>query len=706
MAHHQGMTIVALANVLEDGRRCAGDSTRSPPCRRRSCCSRSAPRRRSRWRARGPTRSRRTCTSGTTCRPVLRRFRSPHDPTPRVAPPVQRPLLGHGDGGRLRVLSRWQGRDVTRWREDVTRDRWGTYIFLRDVGAGRIWSAGYQPAGAEPDFYEAVSPRTASRSSAATGRSRRSCTWSSRRRTTPRSGRSRSRTSGTRPREIEVTSYAELVARAGRRRRAPTPPSRISSSRRSSRPDSRRSSPRGGRASPARTPIWAAHVATVEGETVGAVQYETDRARFLGRGRGIRNAVLDRGRPPALEHRRAPSSIRSSACGGACGCPPARPRASTSRRSPRETRERGARAGRQVPRPGGLRARARRSRGRRRRCSCATSASRPDEAHLFQRVANRILYSDPTLRAPRTSSCATARARPVSGPTASRATCRSCSCASIRSRRPGHRPPAPARPRVLADEGARGGPRRRQRAGDVVRFWTCGRRSRRSCGRGRRPQPAPAASERRGAIFVLRRDLLSAEDHDLLRTAARGRPALAARHARRAGRPPAAAGTVAPALAARRPPVSPPPTSRRRTSTSEFFNGLGGFAEDGREYVTILGERQWTPAPWINVIANPSFGFLVSESGSATTWAINSQQNQLTPWSNDPVTDPPARRSYVRDEETGRSGARRRCPIARRVALRRPARRRATAASSTEPRHRARADAVRAARRTRSRSRC
>ena len=72
----------------------------------------------------------------------------------------------------------------------------------------------------------------------------------------------------------------------------------------------------------------------------------------------------------------------------------------------------------------------------------------------------------------------------------------------------------------------------------------------------------------------------------------------------------------------------------------EFFNGLGGFADDGREYVTILGEGLRTPRPWINVIANPSFGFLVSESGSGFTWSLNSHENQLTPWSNDPVSDP------------------------------------------------------------------
>src|SRR5262249_491084 len=85
----------------------------------------------------------------------------------------------------------------------------------------------------------------------------------------------------------------------------------------------------------------------------------------------------------------------------------------------------------------------------------------------------------------------------------------------------------------------------------------------------------------------------------------------------------------------------------------EFFNGLGGFAEEGREYVTILGEGQWTPAPWVNVVANPSFGFLVSESGSGCTWAGNSQLNQLTPWSNDPVTDPPGEAILVRDAHSG-----------------------------------------------------
>ncbi len=85
----------------------------------------------------------------------------------------------------------------------------------------------------------------------------------------------------------------------------------------------------------------------------------------------------------------------------------------------------------------------------------------------------------------------------------------------------------------------------------------------------------------------------------------------------------------------------------------EFFNGLGGFANDGREYVTLLGPGQSTPAPWLNVIANPSFGFQVSESGSGYTWSGNSRENQLTPWSNDPVSDPCGEAIYVRDDDTG-----------------------------------------------------
>jgi cyclic beta-1,2-glucan synthetase len=85
----------------------------------------------------------------------------------------------------------------------------------------------------------------------------------------------------------------------------------------------------------------------------------------------------------------------------------------------------------------------------------------------------------------------------------------------------------------------------------------------------------------------------------------------------------------------------------------EFFNGLGGFAKGGREYVTVLGPGQSTPAPWVNVIANPAFGFQVATEGGGYTWSVNSRENQLTPWSNDPVTDRSGEAIYLRDEDTG-----------------------------------------------------
>ena len=82
-------------------------------------------------------------------------------------------------------------------------------------------------------------------------------------------------------------------------------------------------------------------------------------------------------------------------------------------------------------------------------------------------------------------------------------------------------------------------------------------------------------------------------------------------------------------------------------------NGIGGFTEDGREYVVVLEGDRETPLPWSNVLANPEFGTMVSASGSAFTWAENSREHRLTPFANDPVSDPTGEAIYIRDEETG-----------------------------------------------------
>ena len=84
-----------------------------------------------------------------------------------------------------------------------------------------------------------------------------------------------------------------------------------------------------------------------------------------------------------------------------------------------------------------------------------------------------------------------------------------------------------------------------------------------------------------------------------------------------------------------------------------YDNGLGGFSRDGAEYEIYLNKGQYTPAPWINVIANPKFGCMVSESGSSCTWCGNSRENKLTPWSNDPVCDSPGEVLYITDRGTG-----------------------------------------------------
>ena len=110
---------------------------------------------------------------------------------------------------------------------------------------------------------------------------------------------------------------------------------------------------------------------------------------------------------------------------------------------------------------------------------------------------------------------------------------------------------------------------------------------------------------------------------------------------------------------ARRPglPISSEPTQRDLA----FFNGLGGFSHDGREYVMILAPGQTTPAPWVNVIANPQFGTVISEGGSAYTWAENSHEYRLTPWHNDSVSDQSGEALYLAMKKRDGSGPLRRC---------------------------------------------
>ncbi|HBG74849.1 MAG: hypothetical protein A2X25_07890 [Chloroflexi bacterium GWB2_49_20] len=164
-----------------------------------------------------------------------------------------------------------------------------------------------------------------------------------------------------------------------------------------------------------------------------------------------------------------------------------------------------------------------------------------------------------------------------------------------------------------------------------------------------------ASLNQRDGIFVLRTDQLQPADKVLLQTVAGvildEKGGTLADHALRVNVQPPRLPAFIPLLSPERVPEATPQLQFPNDLLME--NGAGGFTRDGREYIIHLRPGQHTPHPWVNVIANPQFGFLVSETGSGCTWAENSGENRLTPWRNDPVTDMPGEALYLRDEETG-----------------------------------------------------
>jgi cellobiose phosphorylase len=161
-------------------------------------------------------------------------------------------------------------------------------------------------------------------------------------------------------------------------------------------------------------------------------------------------------------------------------------------------------------------------------------------------------------------------------------------------------------------------------------------------------------AERPGGIFVRPGDQISKEDRILLQTVARviisdSLGPLADQVNRR---PPAAAPAPPLTPTGRHGPASSTAAAIARTDLL-FFNGLGGFTPDGREYIITTAAGQKTPAPWANVLANPHFGTVVSESGAAYTWSENAHEFRLTTWNNDPVSDSRGEALYLRDEENG-----------------------------------------------------
>jgi cyclic beta-1,2-glucan synthetase len=544
--------------------------------------------------------------------------------------------------------SHWRDLAVTRWREDVTRDCHGQYVFLRDVQGGDVWSAGYQPSGVEPDAYEALfsEDRAEIRRRDGAIETRLEVVVSP-----EDDGEARRVTIsnlGVRTREIELTSYAEVVLAPPAADAAHPAFSNLFVQTEAVPELNALLATRRPR-SPEDASVWAAHVVAVEGEKVGGVQYETDRARFLGRGRGIQRpaAVID-GRPlsntagsvldPIFSLR-----LRIRITSGASARVTFSTVVAPSRELVLDLADKFgdptnfdrlvtlARTEAQV--------------------QLHHLGVDSDEAHLFQRLANRVLYADPSLRPSpellrRASGGASALwPHGISGDvpivlvriddTGDQEIVRQL----LRAHEYWRLKQLPVDLVLVNEQGT-------SYLQDLeAALQTLVRTSQSKFGR--------AGDAAHGGVFLLRGDRLSAADRLLLQTSARA--VLLSRQ-----------GTLAEQVArverTEAPPWVPPPRRTRPEPAPDppapqpglqFFNGLGGFAVDGREYVTLLGEGQWTPAPWLNVIANPGFGFQVSESGSGYTWSVNSRENQLTAWSNDPVSDPCSETFYVRDEESG-----------------------------------------------------
>ncbi|MDP2054345.1 MAG: carbohydrate-binding protein, partial [Acidobacteriota bacterium] len=166
-----------------------------------------------------------------------------------------------------------------------------------------------------------------------------------------------------------------------------------------------------------------------------------------------------------------------------------------------------------------------------------------------------------------------------------------------------------------------------------------------------------------GGVFLLRTDMMGHAERMLFHAVARavlesGRGDLRAHLARPAQTPlisltlPALAETLTDPVT---PELAPPswPSMSVSVPPLTLANGLGGFADGGKTYAIVLEGDQDTPAPWSNVISNPRFGTVLSSSGGATTWSENSRENRLTPFANDPVTDPSGEAIYIRDDDTG-----------------------------------------------------
>jgi cyclic beta-1,2-glucan synthetase len=539
--------------------------------------------------------------------------------------------------------SHWQDCAITRWRSDATCDDHGSWLYLRDVDSGETWSAGFQPLGRAADEYAA----TFDEDRVAIARRDGEIETTTEvlvageddvevRRVSVRNGSGRERT-------IEFTGYAELVLAPQRADDAHPAFSKLFV-RTEWLPDAQLLVATRRVRSPGDPSACAVQWIEVEGQAVGGVEWETDRARFIGRGRSAR----------------APAALAGAGLSGSVGTvlDPVFALRRRVRLAPGETARLAlwtAAAGHRQEalalaarwRAPDAFARASESASRHAQAVRASLGIDDAQARRFQRLATALLHDDPALRA-----ASSAIARGVGGPPTLQA-------AGIS----GDRPIALLRIHddaglALVDEAlrARAFWNRHGVDADLVVVVDADDDALRDAVQARFEDDAEqdAARDGRPRLFALRGDAGEALLDGL---AAAARIVLD----QRKGSIAAQVDALAPADDAFATAERPAPTRAAAPESCgvepgalEFFNGHGGFADDGREYVTVLRDGRLPPMPWLNVVANPDFGFTATESGGGYAWSINSQRNPLLPWANDPVSEPPQEVLYVRDRDDGR----------------------------------------------------
>ena len=534
---------------------------------------------------------------------------------------------------------------ISRWREDVTRDHWGHFFYIRDRSNGHFWSTCYQPTVAQPEDYEAifaenkvefsrrdidivthteiiVSPEdnVELRRISLTNHSDTAC-------------------------ELDVTSFMETTLATFNDDAAHPAFSNLFVQTEFVAEGSALLATRR-RRSQDENQVWGFHVVVTEGEAIGSVQYETDRGRFIGRGRSPSNPLAIAEDQPlsnsigsvldpifslrASVHIGAGETARVCFATGVAGTREEALRLADKYHDihifARETEIAWTKSQVQL-----------------RHLNLST-----DKAHIFQRLAGRVIFSDSSLRprshvlALNTKAQSSLWAYGISGdlPIILMRISDEKDMAMVREMLHGHeylRLKGLAVDLVILNERA---PSYMQSLQDELQ-------------RQLRMSGSQALLDKPGGVFIRRTDLMPEADVILLKTVARVTLS-------------AAKGTLDEQLKRRQIenelPEALVPTSQKRSYARttivnpklQFFNGLGGFSEGGKSYVIILRKGQWTPAPWINVIANDrDFGFLISEAGAGYTWSINSRENRLTAWSNDAVSDPVSEALYIRDEESG-----------------------------------------------------